>query len=110
MRRVIKLASLYTWRRHGPGWARGRHGGRPPKMTPDRIQLARQLYDSGDYTVEAIAKTSASVDPRSTSTCRRPLAIRAPLDLPIVSRFIRLQLGERGAEQILHLGRAAGSG
>jgi DNA invertase Pin-like site-specific DNA recombinase len=36
--------------------ARGRHGGRPPKMTPDRVELAREMYASQRYTVAAIAK------------------------------------------------------
>ncbi len=26
-------------------------------MTPDKVRLARQLYDSREHTVEAIAKT-----------------------------------------------------
>jgi DNA invertase Pin-like site-specific DNA recombinase len=37
--------------------ARGRMGGRPRAMTPDKVRLARQLYDSREHTVEAIAKT-----------------------------------------------------
>lgn len=37
--------------------ARGRVGGRPPVMTPDKIKIARQMYDSRDHTVEAIAQT-----------------------------------------------------
>jgi len=37
--------------------ARGRIGGRPPTMTPDKIKVARQMYDSREHTVEAIAKT-----------------------------------------------------
>jgi DNA invertase Pin-like site-specific DNA recombinase len=36
--------------------ARGRHGGRPPKMTPDRVKLAREMYESQRYTVAAIAE------------------------------------------------------
>ncbi len=36
--------------------ARGRHGGRPPKMTPDRVEQAREMYASELYTVAAIAK------------------------------------------------------
>lgn len=36
--------------------ARGRSGGRPLKMTPERVQLAREMYDSQRYTVDAIAK------------------------------------------------------
>ena len=35
--------------------ARGRHGGRRPKMTPDKIKAARQMYTAGDMTPDAIA-------------------------------------------------------
>jgi DNA invertase Pin-like site-specific DNA recombinase len=37
--------------------ARGRVGGRPPVMTPQKIEVARQMYDSKEHTVEAIAHT-----------------------------------------------------
>ena len=37
--------------------ARGRVGGRPPKMMPAKVKVARQMYDSKDHTVEAIAQT-----------------------------------------------------
>src|ERR1017187_1784158 len=37
--------------------ARGRVGGRPPTMTPDKVKVARQMYDAKEHTVEAIAKT-----------------------------------------------------
>lgn len=37
--------------------ARGRMGGRPRAMTPEKVRLARQLYDSREHTVEAIAQT-----------------------------------------------------
>lgn len=37
--------------------ARGRVGGRPPVMTPEKIKVARQLYDAQELTVEEIAKT-----------------------------------------------------
>jgi DNA invertase Pin-like site-specific DNA recombinase len=37
--------------------ARGRVGGRPPKMTPDKVKVAREMYASRQYAVEAIAKT-----------------------------------------------------
>ena len=36
--------------------ARGRRGGRPPVMTPDKVSTARQMYDSKEYTVKAIAQ------------------------------------------------------
>ena len=37
--------------------ARGRVGGRPPKMTPDKVKVAQEMHASKEYTVEAIAKT-----------------------------------------------------
>jgi DNA invertase Pin-like site-specific DNA recombinase len=37
--------------------SRGRVGGRPPVMTPDKIKVARQLYRAKELTVEEIAKT-----------------------------------------------------
>jgi DNA invertase Pin-like site-specific DNA recombinase len=37
--------------------ARGRRGGRPSVMTPHKLQVAQELYASGQYTVAAIAKT-----------------------------------------------------
>ncbi len=36
--------------------ARGRKGGRPSVMTEEKIALAKQMYDSRDHTVAAIAK------------------------------------------------------
>ena len=37
--------------------ARGRVGARPPVMTPDKIKVARQLYEAKELTVEEIART-----------------------------------------------------
>jgi DNA invertase Pin-like site-specific DNA recombinase len=37
--------------------ARGRHGGRPRKMTPEKVAVARQMYAARGYTVAQIAKT-----------------------------------------------------
>ena len=37
--------------------ARGRVGGRPPRMTPQKLAVARQLYESRQHTVAVIAKT-----------------------------------------------------
>ena len=37
--------------------ARGRTGGRPPSLTPTKRALARQLYDSRQYTLAEIART-----------------------------------------------------
>jgi len=50
--------------------ARGRHGGRPRAMTPDKLAVARRLYDQGDHTLAAIA---ATIDV-SRSTLYRHLA------------------------------------
>lgn len=36
--------------------ARGRLGGRPTVMPPDKVATARQMYASKDFTVEAIAR------------------------------------------------------
>jgi DNA invertase Pin-like site-specific DNA recombinase len=35
--------------------ARGRTGGQRAKLTPRQATIARQMYDSGDYTVQQIA-------------------------------------------------------
>ncbi|MGW5153459.1 recombinase family protein [Rhodococcus koreensis] len=35
--------------------ARGRKGGRPPKLSSDQIELAQRLYDAGEHTVAQIA-------------------------------------------------------
>jgi DNA invertase Pin-like site-specific DNA recombinase len=37
--------------------ARGRVGGRPRKMTPEKLEVARQMYESGKHPVAAIAAT-----------------------------------------------------
>ena len=34
-----------------------RHGGRPPVMTDHKLQIAREMYASRQYSVAAIAKT-----------------------------------------------------
>ena len=36
--------------------ARGRHGGRPPVMSPDKVAAARRMYESREFTIEAIAQ------------------------------------------------------
>ena len=36
--------------------ARGRAGGRPPSMTPTKIALARQMYDSQQHSLAEIAR------------------------------------------------------
>ncbi len=35
--------------------ARGRTGGRRPKLSPDQIAVAQNLYDAGEKTVQQIA-------------------------------------------------------
>ena len=37
--------------------ARGRTGGRKSVMTPEKLEIARQMYDSKEHTVERIAST-----------------------------------------------------
>jgi DNA invertase Pin-like site-specific DNA recombinase len=37
--------------------ARDRKGGRPLKMTPEKIAVARQMYDSKQHTMDTIART-----------------------------------------------------
>ena len=37
--------------------ARGRHGGRPSLLSGHKLQVARETYASGQYTVAAIATT-----------------------------------------------------
>jgi DNA invertase Pin-like site-specific DNA recombinase len=37
--------------------ARGRAGGRPPSMTPTKIALARQMYETQQHSLAEIAKT-----------------------------------------------------
>lgn len=37
--------------------ARGRKGGRKPKLTKRQVALARQMHASGEHTVSAIAET-----------------------------------------------------
>jgi len=37
--------------------ARGRQGGRPSVLTGHKLQVAQEMYRSGQYTVTAIAKT-----------------------------------------------------
>jgi DNA invertase Pin-like site-specific DNA recombinase len=37
--------------------ARGRHGGRAPALTGNKLRVAQEMYGSKQYTVAAIAKT-----------------------------------------------------
>jgi DNA invertase Pin-like site-specific DNA recombinase len=54
--------------------ARGRRGGRPSVLTAHKLQVAQEMYRSGQYTVAAIAKTLGSAAPRSTGTSLTPTA------------------------------------
>jgi len=36
--------------------ARGRHGGRPLVMSPDKVATARRMYEAKEFTIEAIAQ------------------------------------------------------
>jgi DNA invertase Pin-like site-specific DNA recombinase len=58
--------------------ARGRTGGRPPSMTPTKIALARQLYDSREHSLAEIARTlGVSRASIYRHLMRRPAAERA---------------------------------
>src|SRR6266536_122848 len=54
--------------------ARGRAGGRRPKLNPRQLALARQLYDSREHSVQAIAETLGV----ARSTIYRALSSRRP--------------------------------
>jgi DNA invertase Pin-like site-specific DNA recombinase len=43
--------------------ARGRNGGRKSSLTPAAVKQAQTMYDSGDYTVEQIAKAFKTTRP-----------------------------------------------
>jgi len=53
--------------------ARGKVRGRPRAMTPDKLAVARRLYDSHEHTLAAIAAIAASIEV-SRSTLYRHLA------------------------------------
>ena len=44
--------------------ARGRKGGRRPKLTPEQARHAQELYDAGDHTMQQIVNLLKT--PRST--------------------------------------------
>jgi len=58
--------------------ARGRKGGRRPKMTPAKLATARQLYDGREHTVAQIADIIGV----SRSTVHRALADPTPTPTP----------------------------
>jgi DNA invertase Pin-like site-specific DNA recombinase len=59
--------------------ARGRRGGRPTVMTPDKVATARQMYDSKGFTVEAIARvvgvSRASIYRHLTGSTSQPVDV-----------------------------------
>jgi DNA invertase Pin-like site-specific DNA recombinase len=56
--------------------ARSRHGGRPSVLLGHKLQVAQEMYRSGQYTVAAIATTLGSAGPRSTATSTPPANLR----------------------------------
>ena len=64
--------------------ARGRKGGRRPKLDPDQAALAQQLYNAGDRTVQQIAdlfnvpRTTVYGHLDSSNKSTRPRSPRAP--------------------------------
>jgi len=58
--------------------ARGRKGGRKPKMTPAKMKQARIMYDSRDYTLQQIADTFGV----GRTTIYRYLALDVEVDPP----------------------------
>ncbi len=58
--------------------ARGRTGGRRPKLTPAQALHAQKLYDAGDHTVQQIADLLGVPRRRSTDTSTRHQSANAP--------------------------------
>ena len=64
--------------------ARGRKGGRRPKLNPEQIALAQQLYDAGERTVQQIADIFKVPRPtvyghlEASSKGKRPAVHRTP--------------------------------
>ncbi|HKS44990.1 MAG TPA: recombinase family protein, partial [Amycolatopsis sp.] len=96
--------------------ARGRNGGRRPKLTADQAATAQRLYDEGEHTVQQIAdilgvkrgtlyghldKTSVGTRPRAAKTAARSTAqTSAPPepDTDVARRPIRAQLNDPGSQ------------
>jgi DNA invertase Pin-like site-specific DNA recombinase len=63
--------------------ARGRNGGRRPRLNPEQIALAQQLYDAGERTVQQIAdifnvpRTTVYGHLEASSKGKRPAVQRA---------------------------------
>ena len=58
-------------------WARGRTGGQEPELTLRQARIAREMYESGEYTVQQIA---------SEFGVTRPAIYRHVLPIPFESR------------------------
>ncbi|MGI5137812.1 MULTISPECIES: helix-turn-helix domain-containing protein [unclassified Streptomyces] len=67
--------------------ARGRTGGQKPKLGPRQVKLAREMYDSGDYTVHQIADefgvTRPTIYRTSAKSPARPQDPRNPASPPL---------------------------
>jgi hypothetical protein len=59
--------------------SRARTGGQKPKLGPRQVQLAREMYDAGDCTVQQIAEELGVTRPPSTATSARPPQHDQPL-------------------------------
>ena len=99
--------------------ARGRTGGRRPKLTPAQVRQAQRLYDEGEHTVEQIAalfsvkratlyghldKTTVGTRPRAAKNTRPPGAVAtapAPTTTatePEVRRPVRARITGPGSQ------------
>ena len=58
--------------------ARGRSGGRPTVWTPEKLKVARSMYDSKEHDIAAIARVPAASFLRSGATAPRGRAHRVP--------------------------------
>jgi len=73
--------------------ARGRNGGRRPKLNADQVVLAQQLYDSGAHTVQQIAdifgvpRTTVYGHLDNATKGRRPGAQRSPT-VPVATPMV----------------------
>lgn len=81
--------------------ARGRRGGRPPRLTLDQVALAQRLYDAGEHTVAQIAamftvprstvyghldKATVGARPRAQKTVATSSSPGSPTSAPRMSR------------------------
>jgi Resolvase, N terminal domain/Helix-turn-helix domain of resolvase len=75
--------------------ARGRIGGRPPALTPDKLAIAQQMHASREHTMEAIAKVVGV----SRATLYRHLLAEPPSPPPVtevtqMNRYFAFTTGE----------------